>query len=1605
MQTENNSVSGTSSTSAEPAGVVSVPTPASSPQVSLAKADIAHILARARALLEAGERCVVLARSLPAAVFVRETLAPTRYLDEHGLPISARNAGVAAIYRARFSAPIRRALLDDFVQGRRQLLILTPEDLSADGTLDALRVLGPTRWLVQDAHCLCLESASFIPAYQGLFPAWQGGLIAALELFSPVIEASAGQSPVLEALCQSFGLNPASLQVPAVTEARAAMSVELVLEPSVLQDRTVLSAGLKHHLSQSGAQRGVVVAGSAGTSAGLPREELLSVASEVGARAVTDPGEDVTAETERHAELFHAGNSLLLTEDAEAIEVLPVGGAILCLRVAPPVALEQVWEEALQLQLRGGGAWVYLGDSPSSSMAQGSEVTGLARALAEWLLAQTGEGQTRLTFDLQSFVAHLKKTSSLLANASLEEAGRAVEASLGLLWGAGFLASVQRVRFLLEVVESHRVASPHIDHDPRYVSLRRKYDQALSKMGMMQAVRLQLNSRPAKDLRELSGLLDIPVSTLNTLFNDLAKEGLALCRQVISGTDPANRNYEVVLGSRVAGQEAEALASTLEGIFARILARMALLNASATALSTLMGKGPLSIEVLEGSLHYAREELGAGGTIQAVSPGIPVQTPGLTGRPETSGTTTPTQESRGESRAVSSGSQQGQRPRPVDGVRAPKEAPTDAHLQAFDTVVWGLAGLDEAGVELMSRALAGLYGQTARLQALGQQLAAAPESPMREIAQILVSQAAEDVATAVELLRPLTQQLSETDRATFLPLLLRGMDYRARVKEGEASTLPSTLTLPILLLPVLEGLSAERSVRLLQAAEMAVGLKTEELGVVELEQGDSRWLLHRQSVDPELEAALWLELEALGLTSIPEPLILARLTEAYLMVDGIAAPELTARLQARVLETSTQPAWMDAGRRALAVGRAAMHAGQPEAVLELLERLPESMRGGSELARLKAGALLAVQQPLDALEVLLAGSVLQRGEGQVLWAAVLKSLETLCEAQATCESCPLLGSSYCPASSFVEFLGANPLGESRKSLRFRLEKRGRHGLTLESPRQLSQLLEAFPGRWNAELLGHWLDTFQTSGATEQQLELVQHLLEAGHQPLAQAQLDRVMSRDDVTIAQVMSAVRLLLQRNMVAPALTLALRAESMGWRPVDAQALMRDLIGRYGQRWMPKAAPPPAPVEAEAVQAETSVEEVGATPAQELPTPEAVEAAPLPTTEGEAAVEATASEVVAAEIPVQAESAPASDNRSARAKKPAPSPFAELSDELRGLLARLAALKEQQSATQAVRDRLARELRGNAWRELRAALDAYRAAAPVEAAKEPLVRDAASKLADREKRIAQRAQQIVRESAGSAAALAELEQLISEAEALGAEELVSKAREGAERLKARAQERERQAAARAAEPKPASEPKRTSEPRAAGAPKVGGEPRKSVEAESGGAKRPSGDQPPRRNEGAARGEGQGAERRGKEAQAPSSRPPRTGAGEAPRADAGPVRLEGQALLDGLKAARGDRDRMRLLMNSLDPLWATDTDKAMKSLRDSVEFFERPHELDQALARLIREQGLATEHFPRLRRVLDKHHAGRNLTATYEEMTALEHPEPWKLVLGQLKLK
>lgn len=115
--------------------------------------------------------------------------------------------------------------------------------------------------------------------------------------------------------------------------------------------------------------------------------------------------------------------------------------------------------------------------------------------------------------------------------------------------------------------------------------------------------------------------------------------------------------------------------------------------------------------------------------------------------------------------------------------------------------------------------------------------------------------------------------------------------------------------------------------------------------------------------------------------------------------------------------------------------------------------------------------------------------------------------------------------------------------------------------------------------------------------------------------------------------------------------------------------------------------------------------------------------------------------------------------------------------------------------------------------------------------------------------------------------------------------------------------------------------------------------------------------------------------------------------------------LEGPALLEAIKGAGDDRARVRLVMDAFRRQVAEDAEKGMKVLRDGLGFFERVGVVDYALSRTLKEGLLASEHYPRLKRILEKHHAGRNLQSVFEFFAEQESPEQWKMVLGQLKLK
>jgi len=110
-------------------------------------------------------------------------------------------------------------------------------------------------------------------------------------------------------------------------------------------------------------------------------------------------------------------------------------------------------------------------------------------------------------------------------------------------------------------------------------------------------------------------------------------------------------------------------------------------------------------------------------------------------------------------------------------------------------------------------------------------------------------------------------------------------------------------------------------------------------------------------------------------------------------------------------------------------------------------------------------------------------------------------------------------------------------------------------------------------------------------------------------------------------------------------------------------------------------------------------------------------------------------------------------------------------------------------------------------------------------------------------------------------------------------------------------------------------------------------------------------------------------------------------------------------VLEAVKDAPGDRERVDLVMDAVYELFSADAERGIKLLRDALPMFQARSALDRPMARVIREGRPTDDVLPRLRRILERDHEGRNFTASLQALGSREHPEPWKQVLGQLKLK
>ncbi|MFM7202922.1 MAG: hypothetical protein ACKO6N_19210 [Myxococcota bacterium] len=1453
------------------------------------------LLQQALKLMEQERPLIVLTRSLPSAVFVRESLCPTRYLNDQGLPSLDRNVGPVALFRAREQAGGRRALVAGLIRGERKVLVLTPEDLLRPGSLETLASTHAT-WLVQDAQCVCVESLEFVAGYGMLLQGWQQGLLNDVRLFSAQLPPVVGQ--VLQQLFRLDSIPVTSSVLPENVEVRFQEG------PASLRERSALTQLLQQHVRESGVKRGVWVLPSRGVQS-LPFEELISIANEVGLPAVSDPGEDVAVPAERHAELFHGPASLLLTSDPAALSGRPDGEPLLCLHLQAPRGLEGVRSEVAELAARGGGRWVY---APVGAVSAGLSVVQL-EALARWILAQLPAGASRLVVDAEGLLQSVLDASAW----PLDVFAQALEQALGLLWGAGFLSHAQRVRVLLKVAESHRFASPHIDVDPRYATLKTRYDEALSRLGLMQAVRLRLSAQPAKDLRELSAVLGYSVAELNVLFEDLERDDFLLCRLEEGGARTGNRSFELELQGDV-----DTLASRLEQALERLALRQTHEQQAQVLLAELVAGAVTWPQVLE-QLPVMTESAGVrsvtawsmsppSGTKASISPSAVSAMPVLS-EPDVERVGTP-----------------------------PVEAKVNASAGAAPVMQRSAQAFEWQGSLTEPAVFQALYAQVERAstrmvqswQPSGEDVSACVARIMRALVLGELTEATELLLAALshgEALQPV------------LSRLLLMLDFEGALLGGE---MPRATT-SLLLLPTLEGVDAATLRARLSLAGFAGQVMVADDASVRITDGEQRFKLVRRLLDPELEARIWLALSQRSSPLLPAGVVQARLSESYLMNEGQGDASLELALRQQLLDGSMEASWGQTSRRALALGRAQLRAGQWEATLEHVQGFLGQPGGSADLSLTAAEAWLMGEQALRALETLqAAGLSAQRGRAQGLYQNVVRVLQRQCEGQASCDGCPLLGSAFCPVPELFEgFISANPLGEGRKFLRQRVDKRAGHGFAPSDPKQLLSMLNSGGLTDENRALG-WMEPMQ-GGAASSWLELARGLAQAQLLKAAVLALKKAVSLGAGQALLLSGCARGLLALGEQAESFAAAQEADAAGWSVPERQAYLQAL--------------------------------------QE------------------------------------------------RGVKEDPS----LPEWVVGLLAHAAQAKRLQQS----REQLQRSLRHPQLRELRSRMEVLEGLLGEQAGQDPLLREGQERLKEREQRLSRRLEQILKGPAAPPIAQ-ELEQLTREAEALGFSELHGQLAATTIRMKSALERRSQERKPRDEKPQPVTqregqESAGSSTDVATSAPVPASistpspaEPKRGNEdaARRGRGERREESRPEKREDGRGERRGEQAPRAERASTGPApgpevrggrrldhSREPGRGRHEdmqrsgRERAPAPPPVLEGQALLDAVQKAEQDRERTPLVMAAFSAGLATDVEKSIKLLRDTLPFFERSGALDAGLSRLIREKKINNEHFPRLRRVLDKAHGGANLNATYEELNRQEHPEAWKLVLGQLKIK
>lgn len=989
----------------------------------------------ARSLLEAGRPFILVARNLPEAVRITQTLAPEE------ADVFARVAQVAegpakvALFRAHVPTAERTSLLSGLDSGERLGLILTPADLANPGVPEAISALKCTpALLVQDAHRVSASAPDFdhdclaLEAVHGVSPR-----VLYTDLESP---------PVMMDLGRRFGFGPEAL-VRGDGDMPLAVTMSVELDKGVLESRGALKTLLDAYLPKEDTAYGVVVAPKVGEGipGGLPLSELLSVGEELGLQAVSDPGEDADAQKASWLRILRRNQGLLLTDDPAALSILPEGSNPVFFRLVAPISPEAIHMECRRLARIGGGRWVYSG-SPSADKGGDIDIAALKAVLTPLLAKAEGEGP--LAFDARG----LLRRGGLLGP-GVDEAALlgAFLQELQVLSGLGLFRQARRVRLNFIVSEGRRFGPPHIDANPVAVNLHRRYTEAVGEMSMGDSIRFRLEAREPHDLREWSQVLGMDVFTLNGIFDDLARDGILVCRQVPMG-GPMGLDIELVPEGSwddVRGR----LDAALQGLDkwrARRVSRLAQVSEvlaaedAPAALALALGQEldhltlPISRE-LAGPPNVPFIEPTADITPTYVAPSAQRTQP-----PEEV-TSFPAQEPAPEAPAPG--------PSPWDALLADIQQDHEAGggLAVSKAMALAVAAQNE-GVAISS--LEGL-GDYARLGTI--------------FWQVLEWEAEEAIAALI----------AWSEEGAGLPWgeIIPRVEFLAQNASGEPLLdLPQAVLDIAMALPLVEALPVEAAKQTLEdlRGELDVSLKDLGSAKVILEGGEEIHL-ERRGGAPEVEARLWLALGKAGVSRPPAALQAARLGEFYLALAGLGDGALTQELSRGILALGAGGlSFLPEERASFAIARAYVESGDKEKGLEALLQVtaPEGLE--REHARSLGQAAADASAMTQALDWAFA-----QGDARQV-SRVVAALKAMDETRDV--AVEVLGA-YTPAGVEAwDFVIENPFQESSDQGRARL-------LALEEgPKSLSTLmsLKGLLGPEGvAQVLPQWIDGMEGEG--------------------------------------------------------------------------------------------------------------------------------------------------------------------------------------------------------------------------------------------------------------------------------------------------------------------------------------------------------------------------------------------------------------------------------------------------------------------------------------------------------------------------------------------